>query len=585
RSLNQSRDCLVILDNALDSGPLQFASFVRDQHAVRIAFFDRHNIRIVRRASTRNSDEITATNVNTRIGDMLDVFLDRRERVAVDLYRSAVDDRLKVLYHRSWNVDDSNRIVLRGIRVFPVRSLNQSRDCLVILDDLFEIDHVAVARLIDIRKGVSVVVDVTAYIGIMDRLEKLVLDFLVVDDLLKVLDNRCWDIDNNARTRYRITVRINLYLVVVSIGTVCVRNKLCSRLICFNNCLKLRIVNIYPLVSRFVPFLENNVTRSLVVNNFGKATCRFGQIGDILLNGFKSTAVYRYLFLNDLLKVVDHFRRNVNNGYLIFFVGVGVRSVIVFNQGSFRFVRFNNLPESYLFRFPFFRYIGKSIPIVVNITTNICVVDRFEKLVLNSFVINNLFEVLDNRCRDIDNSPRTSYRITVRINLYLVVVSIGTVCVRNKLCSRLICFNNCLKLRIVNIYPSIGNLIPLLKNNIAGGLIVNNLCKPSFRLRQIGDILFNGFERTTIYRYLFLNNLLKVINDFCRNVNNSYFILLVGICICSVIVFYQRSFCFVCLNNISNRNLLTFSLYRNVSKFISVIINITTYISITQYFN
>src|SRR5690606_19622130 len=86
----------------------------------------------------RNSDEITAADRNAGVSNMLDIFFDRCERIAVDLYWSAVNDRLKVLYHRSWNVDDSNRIVLRGIRVFPVRSLNQSRDCLVILDNALD---------------------------------------------------------------------------------------------------------------------------------------------------------------------------------------------------------------------------------------------------------------------------------------------------------------------------------------------------------------------------------------------------------------------------------------------------------------
>src|SRR5690606_22675311 len=75
RIVNNFRDSLVGLNDALDRSPLQVAVLIRDQHRIRSTFLDLNFVRVARSTVASNSDKITALDSNARIGNILDVLL------------------------------------------------------------------------------------------------------------------------------------------------------------------------------------------------------------------------------------------------------------------------------------------------------------------------------------------------------------------------------------------------------------------------------------------------------------------------------------------------------------------------------
>src|SRR5690606_36202813 len=125
RIVNNFRDSLVGLNDALDRSPLQVAVLIRDQHRIRSTFLDLNFVRVARSTVASNSDKITALVSNARIGNILDVLLDRRKFIAIDDDRPTIDDSLKILHNRCRNIILKSLVLLVRVRINTVLVRNE----------------------------------------------------------------------------------------------------------------------------------------------------------------------------------------------------------------------------------------------------------------------------------------------------------------------------------------------------------------------------------------------------------------------------------------------------------------------------
>src|SRR5690606_36143042 len=158
----------------LDSSPLQLASIVRDKHRVRIALLDLDRIWVFCCTFASNRDEITALDSNACIGNVLDVLLDSGVLLTTNNDRTAVHDGLEALNDRGRNADNKLLLILVDICIGTVRIVNNFRDSLVGLNNIFKSDDMCITGLVYVCKLCTIVINVTPDISIAQNFNQLV---------------------------------------------------------------------------------------------------------------------------------------------------------------------------------------------------------------------------------------------------------------------------------------------------------------------------------------------------------------------------------------------------------------------------
>ncbi len=81
--------------------------------------------------------------------------------------------------------------------------------------------------------------------------------------------------------------------------------------------------------------------------------------------------------------------------------------------------------------------IRKSPLIEIGIASDIRIIQNFDQFIQNGLIVDNLFEILDNRGRNINHNSRSRNRMPFGINLDFIEISIRSVCIRDQLRTRL----------------------------------------------------------------------------------------------------------------------------------------------------
>src|SRR5690554_6549457 len=85
-----------------------------------------------------------------------------------------------------------------------------------------------------------------------------------------------------------------------------------------------------------------------------------------------------------------------------------------------------------------------------------------------------------------------------------------------------VCLNNRFKLGVVNIYPGVGDFVPLLENSIDRSLVVNNFGKAACALGYVCDVFFKAVVLITVDCDLLVYNI--VVNFFKVVCYSAYYI-------------------------------------------------------------
>src|SRR5690606_2135341 len=136
------------------------------QHRIRSTFLDLNFVRVARSTVASNSDKITALDSNACIGNVLDVLLDSGVLLTTNNDRTAVHNGLEALNDRGRNADNKLLLILVDICIGTVRIVNNLGNGLVGLNNIFKSDDMCITGLVYVCKLCTIVINVSAYIGI-----------------------------------------------------------------------------------------------------------------------------------------------------------------------------------------------------------------------------------------------------------------------------------------------------------------------------------------------------------------------------------------------------------------------------------
>src|SRR5690606_24884308 len=145
---------------------VQAAVLIREQHRVGSTLLDLNYERVARSTVASNCDKITALDSNACIGNILDVLFDGFVCIGHKNVTRAGSSGVGALNDRGRNADNKLLLFLVDICIGTVRIVNNLGNGLVGLNDVCEVDDMCITGLVYVCKLCTIVINVSAYIGI-----------------------------------------------------------------------------------------------------------------------------------------------------------------------------------------------------------------------------------------------------------------------------------------------------------------------------------------------------------------------------------------------------------------------------------
>src|SRR5690554_277685 len=260
----------------------------------------------------------------------------------------------------------------------------------------------------------------------------------------------------------------------------------------------------------------------------------------------------------NVFKITDYIIGCVNGNCITGFVGISVSSICVFHDSSYRFICLNDILNIHNMRIARLINISKLCTVVINVSTYIGIAQYFNEFVQNVGVVYDVFKIADYVIGCVNGNCITGF----------VGISVSSICVFHDSSYRFICLND-----ILNI------------NNMfrARLIYISKLCTVVINVSAYIGIAqyFNEFVQNVGVVY----NVFKITDYIIGCVNGNCITGFVGISVSSICVFHDSSYRFICLNDILNIHTTLIRCLIYISKLCTVVINISAYIGIAQYFN
>src|SRR5690554_6453077 len=225
-----------------------------------------------------------------------------------------------------------------------------------------------IARLINISKLCTVVINVSTYIGIAQYFNEFVQNVGVVYNVFKIADYVIGWVDGSVITGF----------VGISVSSICVFHDSSYRFICLNDILNIHNMRIARLIniSKLCTVVINVSTYIGIAQYFNE----FVQNVGVVYNVFK---------------IADYVVGRIVVYCITGFVSISVCPICGFHDSSYRFIRLNDILNIHNMRIARLINISKLCTIVINVSAYIGIAQYFDEFVQNVGVVYNVFKITD----------------------------------------------------------------------------------------------------------------------------------------------------------------------------------------------